>query len=277
VKRGAAAQKAFPRASHQMMNQDTLDISAVIITLDEERNIRRCLESLTWAREIVVVDSGSTDATVEIAREYTDRVISQPFEGYVGQKNFALDQATGEWILSVDADEMVTPELLARIREVWPRERERYNGFTINRLSRFSGRWIRHCGWYPDRKLRLFRRSRGHWEGDDLHERVRLDGPVMDLNADLLHYTYQDLSENIEKIQRYSTIFARAQYARGRRASLWDLMAHPPAKFLKSYLLKRGFLDGRHGLILSVTAAFYVFLKYAKLWELQKTTDESQS
>jgi len=251
-----------------------LDISAVVITYNEERNIRRCLESLSWAREIVVVDSDSTDATVEIAREYTDRVLSHPFEGYVGQKNFALDQASGEWVLSVDADEVVTPELLARIREVWPAQREHYNGFTVNRLSRFSGRWMRHCGWYPDRKLRLFRRSRGRWEGDDLHEKVCLDGPVMDLGADLLHYTYENLSENIRKIQSYSTIFARAQHERGRRASLWDLLARPPAKFLKSYLLKRGFLDGRHGLILSMTATFYVFLKYAKLWELQKTADE---
>ena len=257
------------------MNQDTLDISAVIITLDEEKNIRRCLESLTWAREIVVVDSGSTDATVEIAREFTDRVVTHPFEGYVGQKNFALDQASGEWVLSLDADEVVTPQLLDRIREVWPRERQRYDGFTVNRLSRFSGRWIRRCGWYPDRKLRLFKRSRGRWEGDDLHEKVRLDGPVMDLNADLLHYTYQNLSENVRKIQSYSTIFARAQYDRGRRASLWDLLIRPPAKFLKAYLLKGGFMEGCHGLILSITATFYVFLKYAKLWELQKSTDES--
>jgi len=259
------------------MDQEILDISAVVITLDEERNIRRCLESLIWAGEIVVVDSGSTDATVEIAREYTDRVLTHPFEDYVSQKNFALNQAAREWVLSVDADEVVTPELLARIREVWLRERERYDGFTVNRLSRFSGRWIRHCGWYPDRKLRLFRRSRGRWEGADLHEKVRLDGPVMDLNADLLHYTYENLSENIGKIQSYSTIFARAQHDRGRRASLWDLLARPPAKFLKSYLLKGGFLDGRHGLILSITATFYVFLKYAKLWELQKTADESPS
>lgn len=257
------------------MDRKRLDISAVVITCNEERNIRRCLESLAWTREIVVVDSGSTDATVEIAREYTGRVISHPFEGYVGQKNFALDQASGEWILSVDADEVVTPELLARIRAVWPKERERFDGFTVNRLSRFSGKWIRHCGWYPDRKLRLFRRSKGRWEGDDVHEKVRLDGPVMDLDADLLHYTYENLSENIRKIQSYSTLFARAQHDRGRRASLWDLLTRPPAKFLKTYLLKRGFLDGRHGLILSITATFYVFLKYAKLWELQKTSDDS--
>lgn len=259
------------------MDQEKLDISAVIITCNEEKNIRRCLESLTWAGEIVVVDSGSTDATVEIARRYTGRIITHPFEGYVGQKNYALDQASGEWVLSVDADEMVTPGLLTRIREVWPAERGRYDGFTVNRRSRFSGKWIRHCGWYPDRKLRLFRRSRGRWEGEDLHEKVRLDGPVMNLNADLLHYTYEDLSENIRKIQRYSTIFARAQHDRGRRASLWDLLTRPPAKFLKSYLLKLGFLDGRHGLILSVTATFYVFLKYAKLWELQKSADEPES
>jgi len=260
-----------------MISQEKLDISAVIITYNEEKNIRRCLESLTWTREIVVVDSGSADATVRIAREFTDRVISHPFEGYVRQKNFALDQAALDWVLSVDADEVVTPELLARIRAVWPDQRERYDGFTVNRLSRFSGKWIRHCGWYPDRKLRLFRRSKGRWTGEELHEKVRLDGRTMDLGADLRHYTYQDLSENVEKIQAYSTIFAQAQYRLGRRATRWDLLAHPAAKFLKSYVLRRGFLDGRHGLILSLTAAFYVFLKYAKLWELQKTTDERPS
>jgi glycosyltransferase involved in cell wall biosynthesis len=253
------------------MDQGQLDISAVVITYNEEKNIRRCLQSLAWAREIVVVDSGSTDATVQIAREYTDRVLSHPFEGYVRQKNFALDQAAREWVLSVDADEVVTPELLACIREVWPRERDRYDGFTVNRLSCFSGKWIRHCGWYPDRKLRLFRRSQGRWEGEELHEKVRLEGRVKDLNADLRHYTYESLSQNVEKIQRYSTIFAVAQHKRGRRASLPALLVRPAAKFLKTYILKLGLLDGRHGLILSGTAAFYVFLKYAKLWELQRT------
>jgi glycosyltransferase involved in cell wall biosynthesis len=259
------------------MDTEKLDISAVIITYNEEKNIRRCLESLPWAAEIVVVDSESTDATVQIAREFTDRVISHPFEGYVRQKNFALDQSSHEWVLSVDADEVVTPELLDRIRKVWPVERERYHGFTVNRLSRFSGKWMRHCGWYPDRKLRLFRRSKGRWEGEGLHEKVHLDGPVMDLKADLWHYTYENLSENMRKIQNYSTIFAEAQYARGRRASLGELLARPVAAFFKSYLLKMGFLDGRHGLILSTTAAFYVFLKYAKLWELQKTSDAHRS
>jgi glycosyltransferase involved in cell wall biosynthesis len=256
------------------MKNEILDISAVIITYNEEKSIRRCLEALGWAREIVVVDSCSTDATARIAREYTDRVISHPFEGYVRQKNFALEQATLDWVLSVDADEVVTTELLARIREVWPRERERYDGFTVNRRSRFSGKWIRHCGWYPDRKLRLFRRDRGRWTGDDLHEKVRLPGRVKDLNADLLHYTYENLSENVEKIQRYSSIFAQAQHNRGHRAHLWDLLIRPAAKFGKSYILKMGFMDGRHGLILSGTATFYVFLKYAKLWELQRTGDD---
>jgi glycosyltransferase involved in cell wall biosynthesis len=252
------------------MADQKLDISAIIITYNEEKNIRRCLESLTWAREIVIVDSASTDRTVEIAREFTDKVIVHPFQGFVSQKNYALDQATLEWVLSVDADEVVTPLLRDRIKEVWPQGKDVCDGFTVNRLSQFSGKWIRRCGWYPDRKLRLFRRSRGRWTGDEVHEKIRLPGRVKDLNADLLHYTCQSLSDNVEKIQRYSTIFARAQHERGRRIHLWDLVIRPAAKFCKSYILKLGFLDGRHGLILSGTATFYVFLKYAKLWELQR-------
>jgi glycosyltransferase involved in cell wall biosynthesis len=257
------------------MNGDKLDISAVVIVYNEEKNIRRCLEALGWAREIVVVDSGSTDRTVEIAREFTDRVIIHEFEGYVRQKNYALDQAAGEWVLAVDADEVVTPGLLGGIRHVWSQEKDRYDGFTVNRQSRFCGKWIRHCGWYPDRKLRLFRRRKGRWEGEDPHDRVRVEGKVRDLDLDLLHYTYDDLTEYIEQMQKFSTVAAQAKFDNGRRANLFDVTLRPAAKFLKAYLLKQGFRDGRHGLILCVGAAFSVFLKYAKLWELQRSRDDS--
>lgn len=255
------------------MKTEKLDISVVVITHNEEKNIRRCLEHAQWAREMVVVDSNSTDKTVQIAREYTDKVFLHPFEGYVEQKNYALDRATLDWVLSVDADEVVTPELLNRIRDVWPREKERYAGFTANRRSQFCGKWISHCGWYPDRKLRLFRRSKGCWVGDDLHERVQIEGHVKDLDADVLHYTYENLADNIERIQRYSGIFAQAQFKKGKRTTFLDLAIRPPARLLRTFILKRGFLDGRHGLVLSVVAAFYVFLKYAKLWELQRMKD----
>lgn len=258
------------------MQTEKLDISVVIITYNEEKNIRRCLEHVGWAREIIVVDSHSTDKTVEIAQEYTDKVLLHPFEGYVKQKNYALDRATLDWVFSVDADEVVTPELWERIREIWSQEKEAYDGFTVNRLSRFSGKWIRRCGWYPDKKLRLFRRGKGRWTGDDLHEKVRVEGEVRDLNENLLHYTYENLSDNLEKIQRYSTIFAQAQYKKERRASCIDLLVRPVAKFCKAYILKRGFLDGHHGFILSSIAAYYVFLKYAKLWELQRMRDEDR-
>jgi glycosyltransferase involved in cell wall biosynthesis len=256
------------------MHREKLDISAVIITYNEEKNIRRCLESLRWAREIVVIDSYSSDKTVEIAREYTNQVFLHPFEGYVKQKNYALDRASSEWVFSLDADEVVTQKLWDRIQKSWPQEKVAYDGFTVNRLSQFSGKWIRHCGWYPDKKLRLFRRQRGRWTGNDLHEKVQVEGRVKDLNADLRHYAYENLAENMEKIQRYSTIFAKAQYKRGRRASCFDLLMRPVAKFFKAYILKRGFLDGRHGFLLTSMASFYVFLKYAKLWELQRKGDE---
>jgi len=258
------------------MDTEKLDISVVIITYNEEKNIRRCLEHLGWAREVVVVDSYSTDKTVEIAREYTDKVVLHAFEGYVKQKNYALDKATVNWVLSVDADEVVTPELLSQIREVWSKDKEMYAGFTVNRRSRFCGKWIGHCGWYPDRKLRLFNRQKGRWTGDRLHEKIQLEGKIKNLKADLLHYTYENLADIVERTQRYSAIFAEAKFERGKRTSILDLLFRPVFKFFKAYVLKQGFRDGSHGLILCICAAHSVFMKYAKLWELVRRRSERQ-
>lgn len=256
------------------MQDQLLDISVVIITFNEEDNIERCLQHVTWAKEIIIVDSFSTDRTVEIAKTYTNQIVSHPFEGHVQQKNYALRLASYEWVLALDADEVVTSELLEKIRTIWSKEKDQYDGFTVNRKSQFIGKWIHHCGWYPDRKLRLFRQNKGVWGGENPHDKIILDGKIKNLDADILHYTYYSLAENIDRIQKYTSIAAQAKYEKRKRASLLDLLFRPPLKFIKSYLIQQGFRDGMHGLVLCMVAAFYVFLKYAKLWELGLDRDE---
>lgn len=245
-----------------------MKLSACIITFNEERNIRDCLESVRFADEIVVVDSGSTDRTVEIARAMGARVIVKDWPGHIEQKNFAIDQAGGEWVLSIDADERVTPELRAEIEHALA-EPQGYEGFSMPRLSFYLGRWIRHSGWYPDRKLRLIRRGRGRWGGVNPHDHLACDGPVRALRGDLLHYSYRDIADHLKTIDFFTTIAAREKHKRGARA-LPGMIFGPPLKFLKAYVLKLGFLDGLPGLVVAVLGSYYVFLKYAKLFELKR-------
>ncbi|RMH68397.1 MAG: glycosyltransferase family 2 protein [Gemmatimonadetes bacterium] len=250
------------------MKPDKLPLSVVIITLNEEKNLPRCLKHVQWAEEIVVVDSGSTDRTVEIARKYTDKVIYHPFENYVIQKNVATKHASFDWVLSLDADEVVTPELYQQIKRIWLSQKEQYQGFTVNRLSQFLGKWIRHSGWYPDRKIRLFHRHYGRWVGDQVHEHVQITGKIGHLNADLLHYTYDSIEDNLNRMQRYAQLSAQEKFKNGKQTSVTDLTLRPFIKFIKAYIVKQGFRDGLHGLVLCLMGSFYVFLKYANLWEL---------
>jgi glycosyltransferase involved in cell wall biosynthesis len=247
-------------------------LSVVIITLNEEKNIRRCLESVrTVADEIVVVDSLSADNTVRICAEYGVRVIEQPFLGYIEQKNFALSKATFPFILSLDADEALSPELAASIQA------EKAGGFaadgyTMNRLSWFCDRWIRHGSWYPDRKLRLVRASTASWGGTNPHDRLIISGqaPVKHLQGDLLHYTYHTLEEFVAQGNRFSTIAAKAMHAQGKRATWWHMVWNPCMAFVKSYLLRAGFLDGFYGYLIARQSASQTLFKYAKLRMLQK-------
>jgi glycosyltransferase involved in cell wall biosynthesis len=247
------------------MNRAT--ISACVITLNEEENIRDCLESVKWADEIIVVDSFSKDRTVEIAREYTDRVIQRPWPGHIEQKNFALEQGTRDWLLSIDADERVSPGLAEEIRQVLSQPDRKELGYTVPRKTFYLNRWITHGGWYPNRKLRLVRRGKARWAGVNPHDHLYADGPVGALEGDLLHYTYRDISDHLKTIDNYTTIASRELRAQGKGCALAHMLLNPPARFLKMYVLRLGFLDGVAGFIVAALAAHYVFLKYAKLWE----------
>ena len=246
-------------------------LSAVIIAFNEERNIRRCLESLQGvANEILVVDSGSTDQTTAIAERLGAKVVQQPFLGYIEQKNFANDCATGEWILSLDADEALSPELKASVIKTM--QQPNGAGYTMNRLTNYCGDWVRHSGWYPDKKLRLFRKGDGHWTGINPHDRYELFGNAVPLHlpGDLLHYSYHTISDHLRQIDRFSAIGAKALYDKGVKANLLMLLYKPVARFLRSYVVWSGFRDGLTGFIIAVNSAHAVFLKYLRLYYLQK-------
>jgi glycosyltransferase involved in cell wall biosynthesis len=243
-------------------------VSVAVIALDEEERLRACLESVAWADEVVVIDSGSGDKTVPIAREFTDRVLFHAWEGYGAQKNFALAQCHGDWILSLDADERVSEPLRAEIDATLaagPAE----IGFRIPRQNFFQGAWVRHGGWYPDLQLRLFRRGRGTFTGSAVHESVRVDGPVGRLKAPLVHQSYRGVADFVARANRYSELAARELAGTGRGGSLADLLLRPSWRFLSMYVLRAGFLDGWRGFILAVLYAHYVFLRAAKVRELR--------
>ncbi|MDE2483912.1 MAG: glycosyltransferase family 2 protein [candidate division NC10 bacterium] len=254
------------------------DLTATIITHNEEENIQACLESLTWVKEIVIVDSGSADRTVEICRGYTDKVFRHPWAGFIEQKNFAISLATHDWILNIDADERVPDELRQAI------ERElstpRHDGYWIARRNYFLGRWMRHGGWYPDRVLRLFDRRKGRFGGVNPHAYFGIsDGSVGCMTNDLIHLTYHDFSQYLRKQDRYTRISAEERVTRGRQpgsVSGAELLARALVKFVQVYLLKRGFLDGMPGLIAALGAAYFNFIKYAKVWELRLRTEPGQ-
>lgn len=244
-------------------------ITAVLITRNEERNIREALESVQWADEIVVVDAMSEDRTMEIAREYTDKVFRRPWPGYVEQKNHAVSLADNDWIFSIDADERVS-DLLKKEIEHWRRSDEpSAHGFFIPRKSYFLGRWIKHTSWYPDEKLRLYHRNHGRWEGGRVHESVMLSEPADRFKGELLHYSYRNISDYIMRLEKYSSLAAEDHFERGKQASFLTLILNPFFNFIKCYFLKQGFRDGFPGLIISLLSAISAFFKYVKLWELR--------
>jgi glycosyltransferase involved in cell wall biosynthesis len=242
-------------------------VTATVITFNEAANIQAALASLSWADELIVVDSESTDDTVALARQFTDRVIVRPWPGYVAQKNFAAEQASHDWIFSLDADERVSAPLAAEIAGVL-RAGAAAAGYRVPRVTFHLGRWIRSTDWYPDYQLRLYDRRRGRWTGRYVHESVAVDGAVADLGGELQHHAYRDLAHHLQTMDRYTTLAARQMYEDGRRAGWLDLAVHPPAAFLRNYVLRGGFRDGVPGLIVSAMNARYVGLKFAKLWEL---------
>lgn len=246
-----------------------LPISVYVLTFNNRRTIERCLKSLEWADELVVVDSLSTDGTVEICRQYTEKVYQRPWPGHREQYQYAADLTTHQWIMFVDADEEVPPELVQEIRDELDGRSPPFDGYLIYRRTYYLGQWIRYGGWYPDCEIRLYRRDKGRWEGG-LHAKVAVDGKVGVLKNQYLHYTYRDISDQIQTIDRYSKIAAEDMAQSGEKFSLFKLLFHPPFRFIKEYIFKLGFLDGLPGFIIIVSTMFYVFIKYAKLWELKR-------
>lgn len=240
--------------------------SVTIIAKNEAADIGEALASVGWADEIVVVDSESTDETVAIARKVTDRVVVRPWSGYVAQRNFAASLATHDWILSLDADERVTPALAEEIQATLANPA--HPAYCMPRVTWHLGRWIRSTDWYPDTQLRLYDRRVARWTGQYVHEALTVDGSIGQLRGELQHFAYRDISDHLETIDRYTTLAARQMRDNGRRAGLLQLAGHPPLAFLRNYFALGGIRDGIPGFIISTMNAYYVFLKFAKLREL---------
>ena len=240
-----------------------MKITATIITLNEERNIARSIESLRCCDEILILDSGSVDRTVELAQNLGVRVIEAGWRGYSGQKNWAAEQASHDWILSLDADEALSEPLEAEILAL-KKAGPRFDGYTMPRLARYLGRWILHSGWYPDRKVRLYHRKKGRFVGDFVHESVNVSGRVGHLESNILHFTCESLSEHVKTTDRYTTLAAQELASRKMHVPLTRMILDPAWTFCKTYFLQRGFQDGAEGLTIAYMAAFYTFLKYSK-------------
>ena len=247
-------------------------ISVVIITFNEERNIARCLVSLGGvADEIIVVDSFSTDATKKKCKRHQVKWFQHAFESHIQQKNYALSLASNEWVLSLDADEALSDELRKSILEM--KKLEGLDAWELKRLTNFCGKWIRHAGWYPDTKVRLWKKSMAEWGGQNPHDRVVLkpNTKVGQLSGDLFHYSFYSLAEHVQQIQKFSSIAAESAYANGKRANfVRNVLIGPAFTFFKKFLLQAGFLDGYFGFVISVNTAFSKYLKYIKLKELER-------
>jgi glycosyltransferase involved in cell wall biosynthesis len=245
-------------------------VSVTIITLNEADHIAAAIDSVAWADEVIVVDSGSTDGTVDLARATRAQVVVREWPGYVEQKNHAATLAANDWILSLDADERIPPALATEIKAVL-RQEPAVRAFRIPRVTFHLGRWIRTTDFYPDFQTRLYDRRAARWRGKYVHESVTADGPVGRLAGEIEHYSYRDLRDQLDRINLYTSLAARQMHEAGRHSGPLHLLVHPPAAFLRNYILRRGFLDGGVGLVISLLNSYSVFVKFAKLWELERT------
>jgi glycosyltransferase involved in cell wall biosynthesis len=263
-------------AIREMTMAEKIPLSVAIITKDEEANLPGCLKSVAFARQIVVIDSGSADGTLEIARDFGCDVFTEPWKGFGPQKQMAIDRCREPWVLVLDADERIPLETEKAIRQVASGGECGAPGYSFPRKNFFQGRWIRHMGWWPDRITRLFRNGRGRMTEAAVHEAVDVSGQVVSLDAPIEHYTESRLSEILKKIDQYSTLAAEEAFREGRRSSVWGAIARAELTFCQDYVLRLGFLDGRQGLVLSVTDAVNKFFKYAKLSELNRLKEGSE-
>ncbi len=254
---------------------EKIPVSVYVLTFNNRRTIEQCLNSLDWAEELVVVDSFSTDGTYEICQCYTDKTYQRKWTGHRDQYQYAADLTSQGWIMFVDADEEVPRALADEIRNELKDGAAGIDAFFVYRRTFYLGRWIRYGGWYPDGEIRLYQKQKGRWEGG-LHAKIVSEGKVKSLRNQYLHYTYRNISDQIQTIDKYSQIAAEDMVREGQRFSLFKLLLHPPFRFIKEYLLKSGFRDGFPGLVIIVSTMFYVFMKYAKLWELRSANRDPQ-
>lgn len=249
-----------------------IKISVVIITLNEEKNLDRCLSAVkNIADEIVVVDSLSTDRTIEIAKKHNAKIVTKAFDGYVKQRQFADEQAENNWVLAIDADEVLTPELAESIQKI--KDNPQFNAYRFSRLNNYCGKWIKHCGWYPDKKVRLFNRTKGRWQGEMVHEYWEFDNKgeaIGNLKGDLLHYSFNTISEHIRQIEKFTELSARAAVASGKDCSKLKIWFGPKWTFFSMYILKLGFLDGYYGSLVCKLSAFATLIKYSKTRQYAK-------
>jgi len=250
-------------------------ISVCMITFNNTRTVEKALKSvLPWAHEIIVVDSFSTDNTPDIVKKYTNNFEQRQWPGHMDQYNHCISKAKNNWVIFIDADEEISSELAREIMQSTETESGKYDGYIIHRRTFYLGRWIMHGGWVPDYEIRLFKKSKGAFEGG-LHAKVIVQGKVGTLNHFYFHYNYKDIADQIDTINNYSDTAARDMIAEGRKFNFIDLIFRPPFRFIKEYLVKRGFMDGMPGFVIAISTVYYVFIKYAKLWELQKDLKES--
>ena len=247
-------------------------LSVVIITFNEEKNIGRCLQSIqSIANEVIVVDSLSTDATENICKQYNVRFISQSFLGYIEQKNFALQQASNDYVLSLDADEMLSDDLIKSIASIKTKT-SLADAYSMNRCSSFCGKWIKHGSWYPDKKIRLLNTKKGKWGGTNPHDKIEMQtgSNIQHVKGDLFHYSYYSLEEVITQNNKFTSIQAKAMFEAGKRASLLNLIINPLVAFINGYIFKLGFLDGVDGFFIASSVAYQTMVKYAKLLHLRR-------
>jgi len=245
-------------------------LAAVVIARNEQDNIRRCLSSLEFCGELVVVDAFSSDATVKIASEFTERIYERQWQGYGSQKNYGISKTTLPWVLSIDADEEVSEELKVELYQLMNGGVPSDQAYSIPRKTLHSGKWIRHGGWYPNRLVRLFQKDSGRWTEDEVHESWETEGSVGALQQHLNHYSFLDISDQVERNNDYSSLGARRLARSGQKFSVGSIILKPFSKFVETFLIKQGFRDGFLGFVISVSAAYSVFLKWAKLRELEK-------
>lgn len=244
-------------------------ISAFVICCNEEAKIRRCLESVKWCDELIVVDSGSTDKTLKICGEYTNSIFHKDWTGFVAQKQFALSKCSKDWVLNIDADEEVSHELQKEIQEALT-SKQQVDGYLLSRVVFHLGKWWKKGGWYPEHRLRLCRRSKVTWGGADPHEKASVEGRVQKLQGDLHHYTYGSIAEQVQSLNSLSSAAAQTLAKEGEGSGIKEIIFRPWIRFVKFYFFKKGFKEGFPGLIVAILEAFYVFLKYVKLWEIRR-------